>query len=59
MNLNLNGEYSFFIKDINAYPGFIDRFFKWKYPLIINISFNKNNFFMSNLLLQELGFEIY
>ena len=33
----MTGDYSFLIKDINTYPGFLEDFFKWFYPILINI----------------------
>lgn len=54
----LTGNYSFLLKDINIYPGFLEDFFKWFYPLMVNIIINHYDLVINQHILQELGFNV-
>jgi ribosomal protein L5 len=51
----LTGDYSFVIKDVNVYPGFLEDFFKWFYPLLINLILTQFNLSINQHIFQELG----
>lgn len=55
----LTGDYSFSIKDINVYPGFLEDFFKWFYPLLINIIINNYDLILNQHILQEIGLNVF
>jgi ribosomal protein L5 len=55
----LTGDYSFIIKDINVYPGFLEDFFKWFYPLLINVILTQFDLSINQHILQELGLHVY
>lgn len=54
----LTANYSFFISDINVYPGFLEDFFKWLYPVMINIIIGNYDLVFNQHILQELGFNV-
>ncbi len=60
-NLNmdrLTGDYSFLIKDINIYGGYLEDFFKWFYPILVNLVMSHFDVVLNQHILQELGFNV-
>jgi hypothetical protein len=54
----LTGDYGFLLKDINVYPGFLEDFFKWFYPLLINIVLKQYDLTVNQHILQEIGLNV-
>lgn len=54
----LTGDYFFLLTDINIYPGFLEDFFKWFYPLLVSIILNQFDLSINQHVLQEIGFNV-
>jgi len=54
----ITSDYSFLLKDINTYPGFLEDFFKWFYPILVNVILSQFDLVINQHILQELGLTI-
>jgi ribosomal protein L5 len=54
----LTGDYSFLIKDLNVYPGFLEDFFKWFYPISVNIIMSEFDLIINQHIFQEMGLNV-
>lgn len=50
-----NGNFSLVLKDISVFPGFLEYFFKWEYPLLIKFLFSRSGFLINEFYFKNLG----
>jgi hypothetical protein len=56
-----SSHYNFSIKNITVFPGLLENFYKWEYPIFMNLSLKKtyiSNYLHNIQFLQEIGFSI-